>query len=320
MIYFDAYLLLEKKGSKMKAQSTTTTIFFFVSCIVSTVFVGAEDNNYDDDANANAYRGFSVCSDTSIEVQDVQLYCDSPGTFYYGSGKYRNSQNCTAGDKGKFLIDFYIKDSDTIESAGEPVIDITAFGNVRMYERNQEVVANADLCSLSSLKSLSGSVCPAEGKYRIQSKFYWDQDNSNNGGYYSPVFYPTLSIGIKSSIYQNTYDYGGANTQYCSGTTFLTSWTNNVKAYYANSISNFFKSFGILLFTIIVMGAFIWIMVKRRPRTFEYAGTRSGYRKETELQTVVDEISYDEPSYSGSEKFDFEKMKSPRADQSFLDF
>jgi len=303
----------------MKTQSTLTIIVFFVSCLLSTVPVTAENNNNYYNGN-NAYNGFSVCSDAAIEIQDVQIYCDSPGTFYYGSGKYRNSQNCTAGDKAKFLIDFYIQDPDTIQSAGQPVLDITAIGNIGWYETNQDVVGDADLCSLSSLKSLSGSVCPAEGKYRIQSNFYWDSsETSNNGGYFSPVFNPTLSVGIKSSIYQNTYDYGGANTQYCSGTTFFTSWTNNVKAYYADSISNFFKSFGILMFTITVMGSFIWVMVKRRPRSFEKGGTESVYRKEIVLKTVEDGLS-DEPSYAGSEKFHFDKMKSPRADQSFLDF
>ena len=73
------------------------------------------DDNYSG-GDSSVYSGFTVCDDTAIQVQDVQLYCDSPGTFYYGSGKYRNSQNCTAGDKGKYLVDFYIQDADTIES------------------------------------------------------------------------------------------------------------------------------------------------------------------------------------------------------------
>mmetsp|Transcript_5421 Transcript_5421/g.15726 ORF Transcript_5421/g.15726 Transcript_5421/m.15726 type:complete len:305 (+) Transcript_5421:187-1101(+) len=304
----------------MRTQSASTKAFSLALCLVSTVLVEAQ-NNYNNYYDAsNQYNGFSVCSDTVIEVTDVQMYCDSPGTFYYGSGKYRNSENCTAGDKGKFLIDFYINDPDTIEAVGAPILDINAFGNIGWYERNQEIVQDADLCSLSSLKSLSGSVCPAEGKYRIQSNFYWDEESSNQYGY-NPVFYPTISVGIKSSIYQNTYDYGGANTKYCSGTTFLTSWTNNVKKVYANSISNFFKSFGILIFTICVMGSFIWFMVKRRPRTFEYAVPEREDRKEIALPTI-EESSFGEPSYSGSdsEKFDFNKMKSPTANQSFLDF
>jgi len=313
----------------MKVVSISTTIFVLSLCLISIIQnVDAEQDvennqggenynyNYNDNEDGNVYKGFTVCDDTAIEVQDVQIYCDSPGTFYYGSGKYRNSQNCTAGDKGKYVIDLYITEPDTIQSTGgSPIIDVSAIGNIGWYQSNQKLFDNADLCSLSSLKSLSGSVCPAEGKYRIRSNFNWEEDDSA----YKPVFYPTLTVGFKSSIYQNTYDYGGANTQYCSGTTFITSWTNGVKAAYANSISNFFKSFGILMFTIVVMGGFIWFMVNK-PRSFGDTGAKIGLTKIDKL-TTRDESSLDEdPSYANSENFDFNKMKSPRANQSFLDF
>jgi len=289
---------------------------------VPTMLVGADqesgddqvDDNYNDD-ESNAYKGFTVCDDTAIEVKDVQLYCDSPGTFYYGSGKYRNSQNCTAGDKGKYLVDFYIKDSDSIESiGGNPVIDVSANGNIGWYQSNQKVFENEDLCSLSSLKSLSGSVCPAEGKYRISSNFYFEDDDSYDG-----LFYPTLSVGFKSSVYANTYDYGGANTPYCSGTTFFTSLSNKAKKIYADSLANFFKTFGILGFTIAVMVSFIWLMVNK-PISFQDAGTKIGIHKRNQLP-IQDKSSCDDDStYANSDAFDFGKMKSPRANQSFLDF
>ena len=328
---------------KVVSSISATTILVLLLCLVlSTILVDAEqqyeneengdendqieeedyDDNYDYDNDDNAYKGFTVCDDTAIRVQDIQLYCDSPGTFYYGSGRYRNSQNCTAGDKGKFLIDFYIKQTDTIQSnGGSAIIDISAVGNIGWYQQNQEIVENTDLCTLSSLKSLSGSVCPAEGKYRIQSNFYWnDADDSVS---YNPVFYPTLTVGFKSSIYQNTYDYGGANTQYCSGTTFITSWTNGVKAAYANSISNFFKSFGILLFTIVIMGAFIWFMVNR-PMSCVGLDIGSmklgGSRDKTKKKSTLDESSNEESSYSNSENFDFHKMKSQTGNQNLFDF
>lgn len=306
----------------MKAVLTLTETLVLISCIVPTILVAADqdggeyqvDDNYDN-SNGNIYQGFTVCDDAAIEVQDIQLYCDSPGTFYYGSGKYRNSQNCTAGDKGKYLVDFYIKDADTIASiGGNPVIDVSANGNVGWYEYNQQVVEGEDLCSLSSLKSLTGSVCPAEGKYRISTNFYWKEDDSYNG-----VFYPTLTVGFKSSIYENTYDYGGANTPYCSGTTFFTSWRNGLKKVYANSIANFFKTFGILVFTIGVMVSFIWLMV-RKPTSFQDAGTKMGFRKRNSLHTQDRSSSDDDDSYANSENFDFKKLKSPRANQSFLDF
>src|SRR5687768_15847020 len=56
-----------------------------------------------------------VCSDTAIQLEDVSIVCDSPGTYYYGSSKYRNSASCQQGDKAKIVIDFYIADPDKIK-------------------------------------------------------------------------------------------------------------------------------------------------------------------------------------------------------------
>jgi hypothetical protein len=278
----------------------------------------AGDDNVVDNSNddgSNIYGGFTVCDNTAIEVSDVQMYCDSPGTFYYGSGKYRNSQNCTAGDKGKYVVDFYINDAATIEATGGyPVIDVSATGSIGWYQYSQKVSENVDLCSLSSLKSLSGSVCPAKGKYRIKSNFFWGEDDSYNG-----AFNPTLTIGFKSSIYENTYDYGGANTPYCSGTTFFTSWRNGAKKVYADSVEVFIKTFGILAFTIAVMVSFIWLMVNK-PISFKDAGSKMGFRNRDRLPTHDRSPFDDDSSYANSEDFDFDKMKSGRANQSFLDF
>lgn len=289
----------------------TTTIFFVLSCLASAGLVSADDSYY-----SNSQQGFSVCDNTAIEVTNVQLYCDSPGTFYYGSGKYRNSLNCTAGDKGKYVVDFYINDADSIASNGSPVLEVSATSNIGWNDNTQKVLGNEDLCSLDSLKSLSGSVCPAAGKYRLKSNFYFD-DSSNTNSYYSSTFTPTLSVGFKSSVYQNTFDYGGANTKYCSGTNFFTPPLNHLKKIYANSVTNFFKSFGILLFTIAVMGSFIWFMIKR-PRSFQDARSKMIPRR-NKLQ-ILEASSSDDSSYSNSENFDFNKMKSPTANQSFLDF
>jgi len=332
---------------RVKNNEILTTIYAILLCILisTTILVGAEqdavDENdevedkydyYGDNDDGVAYKSFTVCDDAVIMVQDVQLYCDSPGTFYYGSGKYRNSLNCTAGDKGKFLIDFYISQPDTIQSnGGSAIIDVSAMGSVGWYQQNQEVIENADLCSLSSLKSLSGSVCPSEGKYRIRSNFYWNNNkNDNNNDYSVSTFNPLLSVGFKSSQYQNTFDYGGANTQYCSGNTFVAKWTNNVKKVYANSISNFFKGFGILLFTILIMWAFIWVMIKR-PASIEIltntvatscgtVGLKLGVVKKEPMMILKENSQEEQTQNINSDQFDFSKMRSPRSNQSFLDF
>jgi hypothetical protein len=77
-----------------------------------------------------------------------------------------------------------------------------------------------------------------------------------------------------------------------------------VKATYANAISNFMKSFGILLLTIVLMGVFIWFLVNK-PTSVKDAGFKLG---------VIRKDIYED------EEFDFNKIKSPRTSQNLVDF
>jgi len=235
----------------------------------------AVNNGYGDDAvnnNGYAYNLYGddavtddaldvteteICGDSIIQVQDVAITCDSSGAYYYGSGKYRNSPTCEPGDKAKTVIDFFIDDADTIDYAGGSVyFSMIADGS---YSQIKTVYENVDLCSMKSLKVLSGNGCPSRGYYQIQEKFYWDKSSNSNN---STAFYPKIAVGFRSAETQYTYDYGGANTDLCRGSTFVT-WTKRVKKSYANALSNFIKTFGILCTTIAMMGAFIWLLTNK---------------------------------------------------------
>lgn len=258
---------------------------------------------YDDAVNPDdgaVYNKFSVCSDAVIQVLDLKVYCDSPGTFYYGSGKYRNSATCKPGDKAKIQVEFYIAQPDVIlSSGGYAILDISAAGNSGWYQKNVQVFENDDMCSSSNLKSLSKSTCPFQGKYRIRAHFYWpeDQYSANNS------FDPVVTVGFKSSIKTNQYDFGGANTPYCRGSTFVT-WTNGIRTTYANAIANFMATFGILLLTIVLMGGFIWFLT-RKPTSIKDAGQKLGVIKKDVF---------------ADENFDFSSMRSPRQGQNLVDF
>jgi hypothetical protein len=39
------------------------------------------------------------CSNNTIQVTRIQILCNTPGAYYYGSNAYRNSKVCTRGDK-----------------------------------------------------------------------------------------------------------------------------------------------------------------------------------------------------------------------------
>jgi cbb3-type cytochrome oxidase subunit 3 len=203
-----------------------------------------------------------VCSDSVIQVQNIVTYCDSPGTFYYGSGKYRDSQTCQPGDKARVLINFYIANHDIIQQAGNyALVDVYADGGY--YTDSVTIYDAADLCSLSSLKIKGRNQCPYNGYYQIKTHFYWGKSGQDE------TFEPVIHVGFKSNIKKNVYDYGGANTNLCRGSTFLT-WSDGVRVSYANAVGNFMKSFGILLLTILFLGILAWFL-SNRPRSFKEA-------------------------------------------------
>lgn len=49
--------------------------------------------------NRNRLSNFQICEDSVVAITSVQVFCDSPYTFYYGNGAHRNSLYCEKGDK-----------------------------------------------------------------------------------------------------------------------------------------------------------------------------------------------------------------------------
>ena len=80
---------------------------------------------------------FTVCDDTSIVVSDVSLLCDSPGTYYYGSGKYRSSATCEGGDKAKMQVDFQILED--LQTDAYLTLSVQGYGTVAAVDRKSVV-------------------------------------------------------------------------------------------------------------------------------------------------------------------------------------
>lgn len=104
------------------------------------------------------YNKFSVCSDSSIVVSDIVLVCDSPGAYYYGSNKYRNSASCQAGDKAKLTVKFQV--AETLESSAYIHLMVKGYGSVE----SKQIYAGEELCSVSGLSSSDGATCPSQGE------------------------------------------------------------------------------------------------------------------------------------------------------------
>jgi hypothetical protein len=104
------------------------------------------------------YNKFSVCSDSSIVVSDIVLVCDSPGAYYYGSNKYRNSATCQAGDKAKLTVKFQV--AETLSSSAYIHLMVKGYGSVE----SKQIYAGEELCSTSGLSSSDEATCPSQGE------------------------------------------------------------------------------------------------------------------------------------------------------------
>lgn len=202
-------------------------------------------------ADDSYFNQFYVCEDSSVLVQDISILCDSPGAYYYGSGKYRNSALCQAGDKAKLLVAFEIGQTLPYDDAYLTIF-VQAYGSVAT-----EYLYTADsFCSVAH--TTNGAECPSAGTYELTHNFYWGSKDDS----YDYNFTPKVIIGISSRSGSNQFDLGGANTQQCNGGYFA-NWTRGVKRSAANTLTSFFITFGILTFSLLAVTLATWFIVRQ---------------------------------------------------------
>jgi hypothetical protein len=128
---------------------------------------GSSSSGYSGSSDDGSYYNtFSVCSDSSIVISDISLLCDSPGAYYYGSNKYRNSASCQGGDKAKLTVNFQI--AEYLESSAYIHLMVKGYGSVE----SKQIHSGEQLCSISGLSSSDGSTCPSQGEcFRFRNTF-----------------------------------------------------------------------------------------------------------------------------------------------------
>lgn len=222
-----------------------------------------------------------VCSDVDIEVTALSLLCDSPGTFYYGSGKYRNNPYCKSGDKAKLTVGFEIV-GDLSEI--DPLLTLTAKGDgetVTIYK-------NARLCYLGTLHSSSGVSCGGYGNFTVDTQFYWTNDDDTT--YQS--FAPYISVGFHSERDPDKYDLGGANTDMCAGGSFTT-WSDDINQSnrFSGPIASIVWSALVLIGTLVVLGMFALYLWRRPAR--EPTFTQPAPPTDTFARYYEESVDYD---------------------------
>ena len=209
-----------------------------------------------DDDGEQYYNSFSVCSDSAVVVNQISILCDSPGTYYYGSNKYRNSAKCQGGDKAKLQVEL-----ELIEQLEDDVAYLTLYVEGYGTVESKQIYYMQEMCSTSLTSEGGSSLCAngslEVGKYYFKDQFYWgDQEDS-----YEYSFKPKVVVGISSDPGKNQYDLGGANTNKCDGNTFL-NWTTGVRRSAANTLTTFIITFGILASAILCIMAFGFFVVR----------------------------------------------------------
>jgi len=249
---------------------------FFTRCLgallvlaARTALITADDTAGEADGY---YNQFSVCDESSILVQDISITCDSPGAYYYGSNKYRNSASCQSGDKANMQVDFVILQDLEYDDA-YLTLDIKGYGSVESISLHTQ----DSFCE--SVVAQNGVVCPEAGYYTISERFYWGSQNDS----YEYSFVPKVVIGIASGANQK-YDLGGANTNQCdSGNTFM-GWTKGAGKTAADTFVTFMLTFGTLLAVLIVIFLVGYLLMKQAKRRVP--------KKEVIVDEELDEASY----------------------------
>jgi hypothetical protein len=209
-----------------------------------------------EDAEGERYvKYFEACADAAISVEDVSLLCDSPGAYYYGNGKYRDSETCMLGDKGKAKVYFYISEEN---DGYEPYVTLKVVDDFSSDVEPMYLYQDEALCSISNLKAQDGQACPAEGYYYISGSTYLGEKNGSGNSFDAKTV-----IGFRTDPEVYNYDLGGANTDLCPGGVFSKYSYGRLRKQVANAVASFFVTWGTLFFGVVaVLGFAVFLMRK----------------------------------------------------------
>jgi hypothetical protein len=198
---------------------------------------------------------FETCADSDIEIEDVSLLCDSPGAYYYGNGKYRDSHTCMLGDKGKISVYFYV--GEELEGT-EPYVTIKVTDDFNSDAEEMYFYQDELMCSIGNLKAQGGQACPSPGYYYITgSNYLGDKDGSGN------PFDAKVNVGFRSDPSMAYFDLGGANTELCKGD-FIGKYSyGRMRKQVANAIASFLVTWGTLFFGVLSVLVFAIFLIRR---------------------------------------------------------
>jgi hypothetical protein len=156
----------------------------------------------------------NVCKDSVVQVNKVEWSCDSPYTWYYGSGAHRNSATCDYGDKMTMTIKFQVVAN--IDEAS--VNDI--FATMAIYDDAENLLSYTSpdyLCK----NLVSNTQCTYAGTYSFTTKLTLSRPNSED-----------MEVSDSTSN-SNYYGYG-------SDASSSSSSSSSTSSYYHGKVNNFY--------------------------------------------------------------------------------
>jgi hypothetical protein len=218
------------------------------------------NNNNNGYGNGYNYPGLETCEDLIIQVTSIQTFCDSPQTFYYGSGVHRSSVTCNAGDKATTSVTFDVTENLADTNVYVVLSVYAGYGN--------------DILVSTSPKNLAkyvGYSCGQVGSYSftytttLGSSYSSSYSSSSSNNYYGN-FYPYTQIAFSSET-NGDYNLGAANIP-CNKWEDDHEWTM-ITAQSTFTAHDFVAEYGILLGTFAVMTLFLLVFVRRLRRNQE---------------------------------------------------
>mmetsp|Transcript_14867 Transcript_14867/g.22872 ORF Transcript_14867/g.22872 Transcript_14867/m.22872 type:complete len:280 (+) Transcript_14867:2-841(+) len=241
-----------KEETTMNMKFPISSVKCCLLLLLSSRILVLGSNNYNDGTS----QIVEPCEDGIVQVVNITISCDSPYTFYYGSGVNRNSPVCDYGDKATISVGFYVMED----------VDDAIYMQMSAYNSADEQLYLGDAVDLCNKV---GEACNYEGYYEFSTKIVLaslDSDESK--------FVPLLEIAFSNEA-NNGYELGGVNIE-CDNqnTGSYFDWMNIRTNTTMTKVktATFAQDYGILIGTCVALAILAFVLVKSTSDKVVYTG------------------------------------------------
>lgn len=90
---------------RIDSSTTTTSTNYTGNYTTNTNMTNSSLYEHNNNPNKGVLQIQSFCKHNYVQITSLQLLCDTPGAYYFGSNAYRKSEVCQSGDKAYIEMD-----------------------------------------------------------------------------------------------------------------------------------------------------------------------------------------------------------------------